>query len=152
VRSAATADTVDETPAQATAVSGDEGQAAVVGEGGADAPATAIEDVSWSSEGPATVVTITAGSAFAPDQIRQSRLQSPPRVLVRIMGITEAFRIPGVRCQLPQLTGVRFGHHHELDPPQLHVVLDLADPDVEVTEMTIDGRSAALRLVLADEF
>jgi hypothetical protein len=45
------------------------------------------------------------------------------------------------------LERVRVGHHPELEPPELHVVLDLATDDVEATAVEVGQGRMEVRLL-----
>jgi hypothetical protein len=59
-----------------------------------------------------------------------------PRAVVKIAGIVEAYRPFHVAVEDGRVRRIRIGHHPEADPPEEHLVFDLADDRVAITRVT----------------
>ena len=66
------------------------------------------------------------------------RLDSPPRLLVRVRGVAEPYAISDVPVDSPRVAAVRTGYHQGIDPPELHIVVDLASTAVELAGVDVD--------------
>ncbi len=107
------------------------------------APAAIVTAVEWSSEPGATEVVIRGNGPFDPGQVDASRLTDPPRVLVRLRRIGKPYAPIQIEVGTPELAAVRIGHHPELRPATLYVVLDLTTPTVSSTDaLRVDGNVA----------
>jgi hypothetical protein len=93
----------------------------------------------------ATVVEVTFDGPIAGHR-RFHMNGEAPRALLRIAGIVEAYRPYEVPVGDGRVQRIRIGHHPELEPPEEHLVFDLADAGVEITRVEEQGR--ALRVVL----
>ncbi|HRS17273.1 MAG TPA: hypothetical protein P5234_13640 [Thermoanaerobaculaceae bacterium] len=93
-------------------------------------PATRIRAARWEAAGEGGVVVLQADGGVVPRRIRELRLEDPPRVLVRISGIVGPTEPDTVNVGGPLVSRIRFGHHPELSPPELYVVIDLASAAV----------------------
>ncbi len=111
------------------------------------APATAVEDISVEPMPPGTAVVVKTNGAVAADSVAVFPMDDPPRILVRIRGIAEGYPQYEVAGGTREVEKVRVGHHPELRPPALYVVLDLTDPTVGVTDLAVDG--ATVRVTVA---
>ena len=58
-----------------------------------------------------------------------------PRAVVRISGIFEAYRPYEVTVEDRFVHRIRIGHHPEFDPPEEHLVFDLVDDGVAITNV-----------------
>ncbi len=110
--------------------------------------ATKISNVSWAKGEDVESVTIRGNADFTASQIRMTTLAAPPRCLVRIMGVEEAFYRNRITTTLDRISAVRLGHHHELDPPELHIVFDLKDSMVTPVGPILDGKSFTININL----
>ena len=72
------------------------------------------------------MVEITGNAPFERHAVMA--LESPPRLLVRLIGVQRAYDASSISA--PRLRGVRTGVHGLGATRNLHVVLDLAAPDV----------------------
>jgi len=95
----------------------------------------------------ATEVVIEADGALEPARVDALRLDAPPRILVRVRGIEAPYTPHRLKVGSPELAAIRVGHHPELEPAALYVVLDLASPAVSIRSRTIEGSTA--RIVVA---
>ncbi len=92
--------------------------------------AGAVEDIRVErSDAEATVIAIDV-SARIP--LRSYRLSGPSRHVLRFIGIPQDIAPHLVEVGDDRVIRVRVGHHPEHDPPELHVVIDLADDGIEV--------------------
>jgi hypothetical protein len=106
-----------------------------------------VERVSWERRDGATEVVVLADGALPAGAATHQRIGgAAPRELFRLRGIARPLVPATVEVGSPQLQRVRAGHHPELEPDELHLVLDLAGPGVEVTEARVDGRRLVIRL------
>ena len=113
----------------------------------AKAPARAVRDIDWSSEAGATEVVIRGDGPFDPGQVDAIRLSDPPRVLIRVRQIGKPYAPYRIDVGSPEVVAVRIGHHPELRPAALYVVLDLAAPTVNSTNaLEVGGDVARVRV------
>ena len=95
----------------------------------APANATALRSITASTTGDRTVIEIVGNAPFQRHHIMP--LQAPPRLVVRLIGVREAYDASAVNG--PRLRGVRTGVHGRGATRNLHVVLDLAASDIAAT-------------------
>ncbi len=88
--------------------------------------ATALRSITASSTGDRTVIEIVGNAPFQRHHVMQ--LDSPPRLVVRLIGVRQDYDAREIR--MPRLRGVRTGVHGRGATRNLHVVLDLAAPDI----------------------
>ncbi|MDE2690868.1 MAG: PilZ domain-containing protein [Acidobacteriota bacterium] len=91
--------------------------------------ATALRAISASVQDGRTLVEITGNAPFERHQVML--LEAPPRLLVRLIGVQRDYNASAVSA--PLLRGVRTGVHGRGATRNLHVVLDLAAPDIVAT-------------------
>lgn len=73
-------------------------------------------------------MVLQADGGVVPRRIRHLRLEDPPRELVRISGIVGPTEPDVVSVGGALVSRIRLGHHPELSPPELYVVIDLVSP------------------------
>ncbi len=95
----------------------------------APANATALRSITASTAGDRTVIEIVGNAPFQRHHIMP--LQAPPRLVVRLIGVREAYDASAVNG--PRLRGVRTGVHGRGATRNLHVVLDLTASDIAAT-------------------
>lgn len=78
------------------------------------------------------VVILQGDGGIVSRRVRSLRLENPPRQLVRISGIVAQPVPETVPVGGALVARIRMGHHPELSPPELYVVLDLAAASVRV--------------------
>lgn len=131
---------------------GQSGQSGVAPSPAGTAPArlTALERITWEPAhgGPGTDVVLWGNGDFTPQSYTRSRVGGvaglPVREVVRLHGITSAFRQARLAVGTAEVTQIRTGAHpHD----ELHVVLDLTGPGVKVTG--VDAGSRQLRFHLS---
>lgn len=110
-------------------------RAAVAGSG----PGLAVRDVSWRRRDGRTIVSIRTDAAVDPAAVTVAAISGPPRVLVRIRGVSRAFGHPMIKVGTDEVADIRVGYHPEVAPPSLHIVLDLADEHTTLAGQRIDG-------------
>ena len=93
------------------------------------ANATALRSITASTAGDRTVIEIVGNAPFQRHHIMP--LQAPPRLVVRLIGVREAYDASAVNG--PRLRGVRTGVHGRGATRNLHVVLDLTASDIAAT-------------------
>jgi len=109
-------------------------------------PLTAIDRITYEQSIGGTEIVLWGNGAMRPERFVHSQIGSPPRELIRITGIAKPF--PQVR--IPVGTGevkqVRIGYHESAKGNELHVVIDLASPNVRVTRVDPDGQRLRIHL------
>ena len=93
------------------------------------ANATALRSITASVRDGDTVVEIAGNAPFRRHHLMP--LEAPPRLLVRLIGVQRAYDASAVAA--PRLRGVRTAVHGRGATRNLHVVLDLAAPDMVAT-------------------
>ena len=102
---------------------------AVPAAAGPPANATALRSITASVRDGRTVVEIAGNAPFQRHHVMP--LEAPPRLLVRLIGVQRAYDASAVAA--PRLRGVRTAVHGRGATRNLHVVLDLAAPDMVAT-------------------
>ncbi|MDY7095800.1 MAG: PilZ domain-containing protein [Acidobacteriota bacterium] len=106
------------------------------------AAASSVQDIRWTRSGNSTRVTVTLDGALPESRFTNQRLGSgAPRQLLRLRGITQAFRPPTLEVDTDQLLRIRTGRHIRDGVDELHLVLDLAAAGVTVTRVESRGRT-----------
>lgn len=94
---------------------------------------TTIERITWQATGDGTVVVLWGNGEFPGQSYTRVRIGGlPVREVVRITGIDRPFPSARLTVHSPELAQIRTGYH---PPRDLHVVLDLAGRDVQVTDI-----------------
>ncbi len=109
-------------------------------------PLTRVEEVRWQAAVGVTLLELVADGAFATDGYTLERLEDPPRLLLKIAGVTAPLASPTVAVGSEEVVGVRTGLHGSPPATSLHVVVDLADPTAQVTAAEIRGAVLQLRV------
>ncbi len=94
-----------------------------------------------------TVIRIRANGSLEDGVVSMEALPSPPRVLIRVRGITNSYRPYVIEAMTAEVTRVRSGLHEERRPSELWIVVDLAEPGVALGGVDIRGN--ATEIVLA---
>ena len=84
--------------------------------------------------------------SIPPEVYSQSRIGDPPRELIVLTGIGRPFPTSKVAVGTGEVKQIRTGFHQKARGNELHVVIDLADPAVQVTR--IEAREKHLRIHL----
>ena len=97
------------------------------------APLTALDKITFEAAGGGTDVILWGNGAIPATVYTQTRIEgNPPRELFRLSGIRQPFAKTRVVVGTPEVLQVRVGYH---GGGELHVVLDLAHPNVAVTRV-----------------
>ncbi len=101
--------------------------------GGGAGRVTTVERITWQATGDGTVVVLWGNGEFPGQSYTRVRIGGlPVREVVRITGIDRPFPSARLTVHSPELAQIRTGYH---PPRDLHVVLDLAGRDVQVTDI-----------------
>lgn len=107
----------------------------------------AVRDVSWRRDGRRTTVAIRADRPVEPSAVTVAAMTGPPRVLIRVRGVSRAFSHTMIQVGTDEITSIRVGYHPKERPPTLHIVLDLADERATLESQHVDGE--LIELVIA---
>lgn len=108
-------------------------------------PASALDRISWNPlAGGGTEIVLWGNGSIRPGTYTRVRLDaSPPREVVRIQGMQRAYPQTRVPVGSGEVVQVRTGYH---PGNELHVVLDLAGPGVQVARVVEDGNKLRIEL------
>lgn len=112
------------------------------------APADRVRLITWDARQSETVVTFWGNGPFLPERVVRFRVEGgTPRELLKLRGIDLPLHQTGIEVGTPELVRIRTGFHPQDRVNELHVVLDLAAPGVELsrTEGTANSLSVHLR-------
>ncbi len=99
-------------------------------------PLTAVEKITFEAAGGGTDVILWGNGAIPASVYSQSRIDgNPPRELFRLFGIRQPFAKARIVVGTPEVLQIRTGIHPGAHGNELHVVLDLAHPNVTVTQV-----------------
>lgn len=107
---------------------------------------TALERITFEQAFGGTDVILWGNGAIRPEVYSQSRIGDPPRELIVLTGIGRPFPASRVAVGTGEVKQVRTGYHQKAGGNELHIVIDLADPAVQVTR--IEAREQHLRIHL----
>ncbi|HZF10927.1 MAG TPA: TIGR02266 family protein [Thermoanaerobaculia bacterium] len=106
-----------------------------------------IEKITWQQTPDGTEVVLWADGALRRQDWTSYRIDAdPPRELVKLFGVDRPFPSPRLVVGTRQLLQVRTGSHAGPQGNELHVVLDLTGPGVEVTGIEAEGRQLHIHL------
>ncbi|HEX7183476.1 MAG TPA: TIGR02266 family protein [Thermoanaerobaculia bacterium] len=105
-----------------------------------------IERITWEAAEGGTAVVLWGNGAIRPDSYSRSRVDGPPRELVRLRGIRRPLAITRIPVGTGEVKQVRVGYHEKAGGNELHVVIDLADPGVKVARVDHDGQRLRIHL------
>lgn len=108
-------------------------------------PASALERISWNPlAGGGTEIVLWGNGSLRPGAYTRVRLDaSPPREVLRIQGMLRPYPQTKVPVGSGEVVQVRTGYH---PGNELHVVLDLASPGVQVARVVEDGNKLRIEL------
>lgn len=114
-------------------------------------PADRVRLITW-DEGPSeTVVTFWGNGTFPPDRVERVRVAGgQPRELIKLRGIDLPYRETVIQPGTPELQRIRTGFHPRQPINELHVVLDLAGPGVELDRVVTGERTLRFHLRSAE--
>ncbi len=108
---------------------------------------TAVDKITFEAAGGGTDVILWGNGAIPASVYTQTRLDgNPPRELFRLSGIRQQFAKARLVVGTPEVLQIRTGLHAGARGSELHVVLDLAHPNVTVTQ--VEPGSHRLRIHL----
>jgi hypothetical protein len=103
-----------------------------------------VQSIQWERTASGGDVVITGNGVFPADRINRSHLVGPARELIRISGISQAQVSNTIKVGGAGVAQIRIGLHRQGAIDQLHVVLDLAGADVQVSG--VDAQANQLRI------
>jgi hypothetical protein len=107
----------------------------------------AIQKITWKQGPDGTEVVVWADSGIRRQDWARYRIDGdPPRELIKLYGIGRPFTSPRLVAGTQQLLQVRTGSHAGPKGNELHVVLDLTGPGVEVTGIEAQGDQLHIHL------
>jgi uncharacterized protein (TIGR02266 family) len=109
--------------------------------------ATRVQSITWEHIAGGTEIVVRGDGVIRSGSYRQTRIDGgAPRELIRLIGIQAAYPKTEIPVATLQVRRIRIGYHQETSPPELHVVLDLAGPQVQVTLLEEENRQLRIRL------
>ena len=108
--------------------------------------ATALERITFEQAPGGTDIILWGNGAIRPEVYSQSRIGDPPRELIVLTGMGRPFPTARVDVGTGEVKQIRLGYHQKARGNEQHVVIDLADPAVQVTG--IEARERHLRIHL----
>jgi hypothetical protein len=112
-------------------------------------PLTRLTNISVQRLAGGTEVVLEGDGTFTPRTYAHFQLGGPnPRTLIKLRGIREPFARSFVPVGSPEVRQVRTGYHPREEESELHVVLDLAGPGIQATDVRAQG--STLRILLAN--
>ncbi len=109
-------------------------------------PLTRIDEIRWTSTAGASVLELVADGAFSPEGHSVERLSDPPRLVIKVTGVTAPLARANLAVGTSEIVGVRTGLHGTPPSSALHVVVDLADPTAQADDAQIDGARLRVRV------
>lgn len=103
------------------------------------APASAVKNVTWRRTADGVEVRIRLNGRLESSSARLTRLDSPPRGLLRIKHMRTHYEPTEIPVGVGGLEKIRLWLHDEMSPPQMYVVFDLSEPSRRLTQELEDG-------------
>jgi uncharacterized protein (TIGR02266 family) len=107
---------------------------------------TAVDRITYEESFGGTDVVLWGNGAIRQESYVHSQMGSPPRELFRITGIRKPFPQTKIPVGTGEVKQVRIGYHEAAKGNELHVVIDLAGPQVKVTRVDQDGQRLRIHL------
>jgi uncharacterized protein (TIGR02266 family) len=107
---------------------------------------TALERITFEQAAGGTDIILWGNGAIRPEVYSQSHIGDPPRELIVLTGMGRPFPSSRVEVGTGEVKQIRMGYHEKARGNEQHVVIDLADPAVQVTR--IEAREKHLRIHL----
>jgi hypothetical protein len=107
---------------------------------------TRVDRITWRELDQGTEVVVECDGEVDEARVRHSRLDAPPRWALRLLDVESALSEYQFQVQGPRVQRIRVWHHQELDPPQLHVVIDLVGPEVGLEALDVEGNRLVILL------
>jgi hypothetical protein len=119
-------------------------------DGAARARFTSVEEIWGQRANVGTVVTIVTNGRVPAEAFSHFRLDGgSPREVIRLRDVDDSYRRTTVPVGTAEVKQVRLGYHARPEGNELHVVLDLGSPRVQLVQLTpVDNR---LELVLVPQ-
>lgn len=108
--------------------------------------ATVVERITFEKVPGGTTVVVWGNGALRPESYKRVSVDSPPREVIQIRGIEQPFSPVRIVVGTPEVKQIRIGYHEKPGGNELHVVVDLAGPQVRVDRIEPDGQRLRLRL------
>jgi hypothetical protein len=106
-----------------------------------------LVELRWESETAGTRLVARFDGPLALDRVRSSRIGGEsPRQVVKLLGMAGLPSAAPWHPATPELAHVRAGFHRTADRGELHLVLDLAGPDVRVQRVEASGDELRIEL------
>jgi uncharacterized protein (TIGR02266 family) len=99
---------------------------------GAERGFSRVLNVIWEPAGEGLTVTVFLDGPVQEWNYSVDRLETPPRVVVRVQGVDRPFPRSAIPIGTELVERIRLGFHPERRESELHLVLDLATPEAEV--------------------
>jgi hypothetical protein len=110
-------------------------------------PARRVQSITWEQIAGGTEIVVRGDGVIRSESYRQTRIDGGvPRELIRLIGIQAAYPKTEIPVATLQVRRIRIGYHQETSPPELHVVLDLTGPQIQVTLLEEENRQLRIRL------
>lgn len=110
-------------------------------------PFTRVLDIIWEELEDGLLVTLQLDGAVREGDVSHVRIDAPPpRELVKIRGVREPFARSGIPVAAAAVDRIRVGFHQQGVESELHVVLDLARPEVGLERVEASGREIRLHV------
>lgn len=107
---------------------------------------TVLERITFEPAFGGTDVILWGNGAIRPEVYSQSRIGDPPRELIILTGMARPFPTAKLAVGTGEVRQIRTGYHQKARGNELHVVIDLADPGVQVTR--VEAQEKHLRIHL----
>lgn len=102
---------------------------------------TRVENVTWSTEGDATVVRIRLDAPISADNFKVERIRTgDPREVIKVLGVKEPYRSKVMEVGSPHVARLRTGLHKNDRESALHIVADLTSAAVAVLSVELKER------------
>lgn len=111
-------------------------------------PFTRVLDIIWEELEDGLLVTLQLDGAVREGDVSHVRIDAPPpRELVKVRGVREPFPRSGLPVAATAVDRIRVGFHQQGVESELHVVLDLARPEVVLDRVEASGREIRLHVI-----
>lgn len=102
---------------------------------------TGVDDIAWQHKDGQLVVVLEADGPIED----YSHLRLEGKELVRITGVARPYHQTVIPVRAAGLEQIRTGYHPSPSGNELHIVLDLQDPELRIAEILTPGRELVLR-------
>lgn len=108
--------------------------------------ASAVERITFEQAPGGTTVILWGNGALGPASYRQIDVDSPPRTVIQIRGMSRPFAPTRIPVGTSEVKQIRVGYHEKSGGNELHVVIDLAGSRVRVARIEPDGQRLRIHL------